>query len=88
MDIFDIKDPDDPRMNVDVALITQGVEEVLMTLTYRERTVFKLRLYEEMTYEQIGNKFNVSRERVRQIYAKALRKLHHPYRKQILFRYL
>jgi len=57
---------------------------VLETLTYREREIIKLRygLGDGYTYtlEEVGRIFNVTRERVRQIEAKAIRKLQHPMR--------
>jgi RNA polymerase primary sigma factor len=60
------------------------IEEVLKTLTYREREILKLRygIGDGYTYtlEEVGKIFKVTRERVRQVEAKAIRKLQHPVR--------
>jgi len=55
-------------------------EEVMKTLTQREQDVLYYRFWEELTLEQTGEKFNLSRERIRQIQFKAIRKLKHPAR--------
>ena len=64
------------------------IEAVLKTLTYREREIIKLRygLGDGYTYtlEEVGRIFKVTRERVRQIEAKAVRKLQHPVRSRVL----
>ncbi len=64
------------------------MEVVLKTLTFREREIIKLRygIGDGTTYtlEEVGRRFNVTRERVRQIEAKALRKLQHPVRSRKL----
>ena len=64
------------------------LEEVLETLTNREREIIKLRygLWDGYTYtlEEVGGMFLVNRERVRQIEAKAIRKLQHPIRSKML----
>ena len=57
-----------------------SVEYVLCTLSERERKVLKHRFIELKTYEEIGNIFGVTRERIRQVEAKAIRKLRHPNR--------
>ena len=57
-----------------------GIESVLSTLTERESTVLKLRYREKKTLVETGREFNITRERVRQIEAKALRKMRHPSR--------
>ena len=71
----------------DAALCAQ-VEALLKTLTYREREIIRLRygLGDGYTYtlEEVGRIFKVTRERVRQIEAKAVRKLQHPVRSQQL----
>lgn len=65
-------------------LLKEQLEEVLQTLTQREEKVLKLRFGLEdgrnRTLEEVGKEFNVTRERIRQIEAKALRKLRHPSR--------
>jgi RNA polymerase primary sigma factor len=65
-------------------MLKDKIGSVLQSLTYREREIIKLRygIGDDYTYtlEEVGRKFNVTRERVRQIEAKALRKLQHPVR--------
>ena len=65
-------------------MLKDKIEQVLKTLTYREREIIKLRygLGDGYTYtlEEVGRIFKVTRERVRQIEAKAVRKLQHPVR--------
>ncbi|WP_372366155.1 RNA polymerase sigma factor RpoD [Candidatus Uabimicrobium sp. HlEnr_7] len=65
-------------------MLKDKIESVLQTLTYREREIIKLRygIGDGYTYtlEEVGKLFNVTRERVRQIEAKAVRKLQHPVR--------
>jgi RNA polymerase primary sigma factor len=65
---------------------------VLRTLTPREEQVLKLRFGLEdgraRTLEEVGKEFNITRERIRQIEAKALRKLRHPSRSKLLRDYL
>ena len=73
-------------------LLKEQVEGVLDTLTPRERRVLQLRFGLEdgriRTLEEVGRDFNVTRERIRQIEAKALRKLRHPSRSRKLRDYL
>lgn len=73
-------------------LLKEQVEEVLHTLTPRERRVLQLRFGLEdgrsRTLEEVGKEFAVTRERIRQIEAKALRKLRHPSRSKKLKDYL
>lgn len=57
-----------------------GLEYALSTLTERQRTVCKMRFEDEMTYEQIAKRFGLTRERIRQVLAKAIRTLRHPSR--------
>ncbi|REJ72253.1 MAG: RNA polymerase subunit sigma-70, partial [Planctomycetota bacterium] len=65
-------------------MLKDKIDQVLKTLTYREREIIKLRygLGDGYTYtlEEVGRIFKVTRERVRQIEAKAVRKLQHPVR--------
>ena len=73
-------------------LLRDNVKEVLDTLTEREAKVLKMRFgldgYKPMTLEEVGKAFGVTRERVRQIECKALRKLKHPSRRKKLQDYL
>lgn len=85
-----IPDDDAPAPS-DVAshtLLKEQLEEVLSTLALREKRVLKLRFGLEdgrsRTLEEVGKVFNVTRERIRQIEAKALRKLRHPSRSKRL----
>ncbi len=80
---------------VDIAskqLLKEQIEDVLYTLTPREQRVLQLRFGLEdgrsRTLEEVGKEFNVTRERIRQIEAKALRKLRHPSRSRKLKDYL
>jgi len=69
-------------------MLKQRIEQVLKTLTYREREIIKLRygIGDGYTYtlEEVGRIFKVTRERVRQVEAKAIRKLQHPVRSRKL----
>ena len=69
---------------VSMILLREQIAKALSTLTARERKVIELRygLLDDRprTLEEVGREFNVTRERIRQIEAKALRKLHHPIR--------
>ncbi|HHT9118067.1 MAG TPA: RNA polymerase sigma factor RpoD [Candidatus Hypogeohydataceae bacterium YC38] len=69
-------------------MLKEKINNVLGTLSYREREIIKLRygIGDGYTYtlEEVGKKFNVTRERVRQIEAKAVRKLQHPIRSRKL----
>lgn len=73
-------------------LLKEQLEEVLETLTEREQKVLRLRFGLDdgraRTLEEVGKVFNVTRERIRQIEAKALRKLRHPSRSRKLKDYL
>ena len=74
-------------------LLKENIEEVLDTLSEREAKVLKMRFgldgYQPpMTLEEVGQEFGVTRERIRQIEAKALRKLKHPSRRKKLQDYL
>ena len=84
--------PDDealaPADAASMLLLKEQLEEVLKTLTEREAMVLKLRFGLEdghpRTLEEVGKTFDVTRERIRQIEAKALRKLRHPSRSKKL----
>ena len=73
-------------------LLREQLDEVLNTLTEREQKVLRLRFGiddgQPKTLEDVGKRFNVTRERIRQIEAKALRKLRHPSRSRKLKDYL
>lgn len=75
---------DDLFENIQAKVLRQEIESVLETLTEREAAVLRMRNGMDnsrpMTLEEVGTEFNVTRERVRQIEAKALRKLSHPSR--------
>ena len=77
---------DNPVQNANNAILRKQIEGILKTLTYREREIIRLRygLGDGYTYtlEEVGRIFKVTRERVRQIEAKAVRKLQNPVRSQ------
>jgi RNA polymerase primary sigma factor len=79
---------DNPVRTANNEILRQKIEALLKTLTYREREIIRLRygLGDGYTYtlEEVGRIFKVTRERVRQIEAKAVRKLQHPVRAQHL----
>ena len=89
-----IQDDDSPAPQDAAAytLLREQLEEVMKTLTPREAKVLKLRFGLEdgksRTLEEVGKEFNVTRERIRQIEAKALRKLRHPSRSKKLRDYM
>ncbi len=74
------------------SMLKDQLNEVLATLTDREQEVLRLRFGlddgRQRTLEEVGQQFNVTRERIRQIEAKALRKLRHPNRSRRLKDYL
>jgi RNA polymerase primary sigma factor len=88
--------PDDdalaPADAASMSLLKEQLADVLKTLTPREEKVLSLRFGLEdgnpKTLEEVGKEFNVTRERIRQIEAKALRKLRHPNRKKRLEEYV
>ena len=89
-----IPDDDSPSPSdaVSHTMLREQLFEVLHTLTPREEQVLKLRFGLEdgrmRTLEEVGSVFNITRERIRQIEAKALRKLRHPSRSKRLKDYL
>ena len=89
-----IQDEDSPAPHdaASYTLLKEQLEEVMSTLTPREAKVLKLRFGLEdgksRTLEEVGSQFNVTRERIRQIEAKALRKLRHPSRSKKLRDYM
>ncbi len=89
-----IEDADSPAPSdaASFKLLQEQIAEVLHTLTLREEQVLRLRFGLEdgrpRTLEEVGEAFNITRERIRQIEAKALRKLRHPSRSKRLKDYL
>ena len=89
-----IQDDDSPAPHDSAAytLLKEQLEDVMSTLTPREAKVLKLRFGLEdgkaRTLEEVGREFEVTRERIRQIEAKALRKLRHPSRSKKLRDYM
>ncbi len=88
--------PDDgspaPDEKASYTMLREQLSEVLHTLTPREESVLRLRFGlvdgRQRTLEEVGKEFNITRERIRQIEAKALRKLRHPSRSKRLKDYL
>ena len=83
---------DDPLYEMNQDLLKERIADVLAALNYREREIIRLRygLADGYAYtlEEVGKIFSVTRERVRQIEAKAVRKLQHPTRSRKLFGFL
>lgn len=91
-DFIEDKNSSSPSEETSSEMMNSSLEYVLKTLTEREETVLRLRFgiadgYPR-TLEEVGSRFGVTRERVRQIETKALRKLRHPLRSQKLRDYL
>ena len=91
-DFVEDTDSPAPSETASYALLREQLLAVLNTLTPREADVLKLRFGladgRQRTLEEVGRRFNITRERIRQIEAKALRKLRHPSRSKILKDYL
>jgi len=91
-DFIPDEDAPAPAEAASYALLKEQLIEVLNTLTEREEKVLRLRFGLDdgraRTLEEVGKEFNVTRERIRQIEAKALRKLRHPSRSKKLKDYL
>ncbi len=87
-DFIEDKGAESPALATGYALLKEQIESVLKTLTPREQRVLTLRFGigdgSPRTLEEVGRVFNVTRERVRQIEAKALRKMRHPTRSRKL----
>ena len=87
-DFIEDSDAPAPADAASHTLLKEQLEDVLSTLTPREKKVLELRFGLEdgrnRTLEEVGKEFNVTRERIRQIEAKALRKLRHPSRSRKL----
>src|SRR5256885_11299778 len=82
--IFEDKSAENPSEVTSYSLLKEKLGDVLTSLTERERKILEMRFglvdgYER-TLEEIGKMYSVTRERIRQIEAKALRKLRHPTR--------
>jgi RNA polymerase primary sigma factor len=83
-DFIEDKRAENPWEATSYSLLKESLNDVLATLTDRERKIVEMRFgltdgYER-TLEEIGKQYNVTRERIRQIEAKALRKMRHPTR--------
>ncbi len=91
-DFVEDHDSPTPSDTASYALLREQLQSVLLTLTPREAEVIRLRygLYDgrPLTLEEVGQRFNITRERIRQIEAKALRKLRFPLRSKRLKDYL
>ncbi len=91
-DFIEDKDADAPVKTVAHELLREDLAEVLSSLSPRERDVLRLRFGmddgRQRTLEEVGQLFGVTRERIRQIEAKALRKLRHPNRSKRLKEYV
>jgi RNA polymerase primary sigma factor len=91
-DFIEDEDAPAPAEAASFLLLKEQLEEVLDTLTAREEKVLRLRFGlddgRSRTLEEVGQEFGVTRERIRQIEAKALRKLRHPSRSKKLKDYL
>jgi RNA polymerase primary sigma factor len=87
-DFIEDKDNESPYEYANRSMETERINEVLSQLTDREARVIRLRYGLEdgrtHTLEEVGKEFNVTRERIRQIEAKALKKLRHPARAKLL----
>ena len=91
-DFIEDKDVENPAVQTSFALLQEQLREVLATLPPREQEVLKMRFGLEdgysLTLEEVGLYFEVTRERIRQIEAKALRRLRHPKRAKKLKDYV
>ena len=91
-DFIPAEEASDPSDLASAALMKEQIRMILDTLTPREKRVLELRYGLEdgrsRTLEEVGKEFNVTRERIRQIEAKALRKLRNPRRGGVLQEFL
>ncbi len=87
-DFIEDESVESPVQSATQEMLKERIDQVLKTLTYREREIIKLRygIGDGYTYtlEEVGRIFKVTRERVRQVEAKAIRKLQHPVRSRKL----
>jgi RNA polymerase primary sigma factor len=91
-DFIEDKGTISPERMAERTLLKKQVDEILQTLTPREERVIRLRFGIDdgyhRTLEEVGNIFSVTRERIRQIEDKALRKLRHPTRSSVLMKFI
>jgi RNA polymerase primary sigma factor len=91
-DFVEDKDIPTPSQSVYTKLLSEKIEEILESLPFREARILRLRFGLEngrfYTLEEVGRKFGLTRERIRQIETKALRRLRHPRRSGQLKEYL
>ena len=91
-DFIPAREQDDPAEAAGQVLMQEQLRRILSTLTPREKRVLELRYGldggRSRTLEEVGKEFNVTRERIRQIESKALRKLRHPSRSRIVRDYV
>lgn len=91
-DFIEDREGETPASNVTQELLKEDITEVMAGLSARERDVLRLRFGlddgRQRTLEEVGQLFGVTRERIRQIEAKALRKLRHPNRSRRLREYI
>lgn len=90
-DFIEDIDSENPLESATESGLQQDTAKILTTLTAREEKILRMRfgigLREDYTLEEVGNDFKLTRERIRQIEAKSLRKLRHPSRSRILHSY-
>jgi RNA polymerase primary sigma factor len=91
-DFIEAKDVESPANQTAFTILHEEIAEVLKTLPVREQEVLKMRFGLDdgysLTLEEVGLYFNITRERIRQIEAKALRRLRHPRRSRKLKEFL
>ena len=91
-DFIQDEDSPSPQESASYTMLREQLDEIMETLTPREAKVLRLRFGlddgKARTLEEVGKEFNVTRERIRQIEAKALRKLRHPSRSKKLKEYM
>ncbi len=91
LDVLENPNSDETDASLEYESLSREVERALSTLTYREKEIIRNFFginCQEMTLEEIGNRFGLTRERVRQIKEKAIRRLRHTSRSKLLKAYL